>query len=1053
MPGLAKLTRPKLHGVVRRERVCSHLSDACTRPLVWVSGPPGAGKTVAVASFLESSAIRSIWFQIDSGDNDLSSFFYYLSLGAEPFRSKRMAPLPLLTPEYLADVPGYVRHFFRILFERMKTPAALVVDDYHLLQPDNPLHGFLEQALNQAPDGINVIIAGRSDPPPQCARIEASDKLSRLDFDALRLDLLEAQEIAAKRYAVAAQTLEQLHAHCGGWIAGFTLMLERLKHAGGQVEVARFEARAAMFDYFASQIFHRSDAQLQDFLLRTALFPHMSATMAQTVSRNPEAPALLDHLYRGRLFTERRGDVYRYHDLFRAFLQERLNRDLSQADLIDLRRRAAEALENAGQIEEAFRLRCEAKDWEAATRLVLQRAPVLLAQGRSSLLRDWIGFIPAEIAEPDPWISYWFGMSLLEISPHRARDLLQRAYDQMKARDDFDGLTLAASAFALSFISDLASLRALDPWIDRLTEMLDRRPRVSSPVIEAQACAALLFALTYRRPDHDRLEALERRTLEILSADMPSGIRLATAQALLMYYSLAWRLEAGTSLLAWVSSNVDLNRETPLSHSMFLIWVGYFHFACGEIDLSNQECARASDIADSNAIAVPVVQVVSLAGRATNEALFGDIDVARSLLDGAIARLDRILAPLHSVVVHAEYVIACGRKTWAAALQHAQLALSQSEAGGWVWGQVFSHGACGLALSELGRHAEATEHLIAAHALVAGTALYRWRGMLRLSEAHLAMRRGDMEECTKALKEGFGWMRGDGARLPVQLPGGSPPLLAVALAAGIETEFVRDMIRRFRIHPPSEFPANWPWPIEIRTLGSFEILCHGKRLQFERKIPKRALELLQVLIAFGGRDVAQERIADALWPDSSGDEGINALNTTISRLRKLLDQPDALTQAGGRLTLNQDQCFVDAFVFEKLADASVGPESESQTLQMQQALDLYRGSFLDHEQDASWAVSMRERLRRKFALAVGRQAQVHELSGDMEAAKRLYLRGIDADELAEEFYRGLMRCYKGLGRRAEAMSIFRQLRQALSVTLGIGPSKESQLLFESLRNE
>jgi tryptophanyl-tRNA synthetase len=254
-------------------------------------------------------------------------------------------------------------------------------------------------------------------------------------------------------------------------------------------------------------------------------------------------------------------------------------------------------------------------------------------------------------------------------------------------------------------------------------------------------------------------------------------------------------------------------------------------------------------------------------------------------------------------------------------------------------------------------------------------------------------------------------------------------------------------LRRHRV------AASCPRPIEIRTLGSFEILRKGERLRFERKAPKRALQLLQALIAFGGQDVAQERLADALWPDSPGDEGINALSTTVSRLRKLLDVPDAVMQAGGRLTLNPDRCSVDAFEFEKSADASDDCESGTQKSRMQRAFDLYRGGFLDHQQDASWAVSMRERLRRKFALAIGRQAHVLEVSGDMGAAIPVYLRGIDADELSEEFYRGLMRCYERLGRRAEAMCVFRQLRRTLSVTLGICPSNQSQVLFESLRND
>jgi hypothetical protein len=61
---LAKLTRPKLHQVVPRERLFDTLDRCRERPLTWVPGPPGGGKTALLASYLQArklagSGIRS----------------------------------------------------------------------------------------------------------------------------------------------------------------------------------------------------------------------------------------------------------------------------------------------------------------------------------------------------------------------------------------------------------------------------------------------------------------------------------------------------------------------------------------------------------------------------------------------------------------------------------------------------------------------------------------------------------------------------------------------------------------------------------------------------------------------------------------------------------------------------------------------------------------------------------------------------------------------------------------------------------------------------------
>ncbi|MBI1398363.1 MAG: hypothetical protein GC151_20505, partial [Betaproteobacteria bacterium] len=80
-PQLAKLTRPKLHDVIARERLFHVLDDSSrTRPVTWIESPPGAGKTTLVASYLEARSRPGIWFQVDPGDNDPATFFYYLGL-------------------------------------------------------------------------------------------------------------------------------------------------------------------------------------------------------------------------------------------------------------------------------------------------------------------------------------------------------------------------------------------------------------------------------------------------------------------------------------------------------------------------------------------------------------------------------------------------------------------------------------------------------------------------------------------------------------------------------------------------------------------------------------------------------------------------------------------------------------------------------------------------------------------------------------------------------------------------------------------------------------
>lgn len=70
LPRLAKLTRPRSEGPLHRGRLFVLIDDARKRIRIVDAGPPGAGKTSLMASYLEARKCPAVWYQVDRNDSD-----------------------------------------------------------------------------------------------------------------------------------------------------------------------------------------------------------------------------------------------------------------------------------------------------------------------------------------------------------------------------------------------------------------------------------------------------------------------------------------------------------------------------------------------------------------------------------------------------------------------------------------------------------------------------------------------------------------------------------------------------------------------------------------------------------------------------------------------------------------------------------------------------------------------------------------------------------------------------------------------------------------------
>ncbi|UCD58874.1 MAG: alpha/beta fold hydrolase [Candidatus Hydrogenedentota bacterium] len=391
---------------------------------------------------------------------------------------------------------------------------------------------------------------------------------------------------------------------------------------------------------------------------------------------------------------------------------------------------------------------------------------------------------------------------------------------------------------------------------------------------------------------------------------------------------------------------------------------------------------------------------------------------------------------------------------------HAELALKFAADAGPSFLTAKCHLGKAYVMHELGKHGEAEKNLTRAFSVAREVNSLRAEFNAFWAAAEFALDLGDEASCLRALRKALAMGRERGYLTTLlDRPTTTAKLCVKALETEIETEYVQRIIMKQNLMPdkPPLHLESWPWAVKIYTLGRFGLVIGGKPVQFPRKAQQKLLAMLKVLIAFGGREVREEQISDVLWPDAEGDMAHKSFAPTLHRLRKFLRHHDALQLRDGHLTLDPRYCWVDVWAFGRLlgqADAKWGEGSNAEAAQMtQKAIDIYRGAFLAGEIWEPWTVPIRERLRSKFLRGIEKLGSYWEDLEEWGRALECYRRALEADQLAEEFYRRLMLCHQQLGQKAEAIGIYDRCKQTLSAALGIEPAPETEAIRKSLLSE
>lgn len=245
--------------------------------------------------------------------------------------------------------------------------------------------------------------------------------------------------------------------------------------------------------------------------------------------------------------------------------------------------------------------------------------------------------------------------------------------------------------------------------------------------------------------------------------------------------------------------------------------------------------------------------------------------------------------------------------------------------------------------------------------------------------------------------------------------------------------------------------------MEFRILGPLEVLDEGRPIPVTGARPRT---LLAILLVKANEVVSTDRLIDELWGEAPPDGAANALQATVSRLRRALkpaagrDGAGVLTRSPGYL-IAVDSDAIDASCFERRATEArmalaAGDPARAAAL-LGPALALWHGPALAEFGYAEFAQETIARLdelrltamedRGEADLACGRHAEV---LAELRAL-------VSSHPFSERLRAHLMVALYRAGRQPEALEVYREGKLALADELGVEPGPALQQTEVAIR--
>ncbi|MFZ5642950.1 MAG: BTAD domain-containing putative transcriptional regulator [Bacillota bacterium] len=1080
----AQLVPPRLKSYIKRARLRDLGFSILSHRVTTVTAPAGYGKSVWISSLLEEPGWpATTWLSLDRHDSEPSFLLYHLIHAV-----KRVLPgfgsQSLRTMNSLEDAGRDWQVAASVLLEEIpeESELVLVLDDFHLIDRNAAICNILEYLIRWLPVGTHLVLISRNSPPLNLYREQLSGELLAIASDQLLFSVEEALEfLLLLGLEPKEKDIDVIHSATEGWAVGLRLLGILLKQSGGDMNntlSALKNKDSNLYSYLSNELLNHLPGELHNFLLDASLLPYLEPELCDTALQCSDSDKKIKQLHAHGLLSLVEDETinWRLHHLMGEFLEQKMM-DLRPPEYVEaVRSRAAAFLERKGDIDRALEQVVACSDWPTAVNLIHSYGDKYFFQcGRLDVLNSWIGRLPEELRDNDPWLLYFKGMSILHINPKKALDTISFAADLAgkngniecqlrlliamfavytfannveKIKETTGRIEVAASSLKNSWSREVALVAAMGraAWMDNLRQGVYLSSLVGKNKFELEVRLGYLAFSCIIQLRLGNLTSAGELIEEFLADPFVQENEHWIGEAYTNYSFICALAGDHKKLMEICKELLRLGQKYNSPHQLGNAHRRLAHLHLGEERLEEARkefrLSRDAFIRGNNIFMVYLTDLDLIMLRVKAGENAGD------LLEETQYILDKLKAFPGGLGLD-DYALSVAGII---AMEAGQLELARQR------------------FEEVRRKSQRK----GARQVLAGA---------QLLLARVYLLQGDDDTADSFLRKGLG--SAEAERWEYFWDWHAETIYSLsrrALLKKIHPKWAAHLLRRWfpqriceeagslLVYPDESVRSSIALVIQnmvqetgipvmnVNCLGGFRVFVNGVEILQSQWKTQKAENLFKFLIV-DRRQHHKEKIIEELWPESNLRLGDASLRMALTHMRKALGLNDYVEESvilkRGMIYLNPDmQIFTDYQLFAVTAQSVLVENAVDNPVKadlLEQAAELYRGDFLPDNLYDDWTRDMRTQMHHLCLQVLLKLVEFYRRQKKQAHAIEACLRYLALEPADEHMSRTAMELLWQSGKKQQALSLYKELASVLAREYGANPDAETISLYEKIR--